>query len=310
MRDPRPLRLVLGAGGFIGTSLCRALLARGERVRGFGHAPLFPEALAGVEWIEGDFADRDALAPALRGCDTLFHLVSGTVPQLANQDPAADLLGNVVPVIALLQQAAAEGIRRVVFVSSGGTVYGAAERTPTPESAPTEPFGAYGVGKLTVEKYLGLYERLHGLEYRALRVTNPYGPYQTARKGQGVIAAAILRGLSGQPIEIWGDGSVVRDFVYIDDVNDALLAAAADDGPHRVYNIGSGVGRSLRDVLAAVEAELGRPLKRIWRPGRPVDVPVSVVEIARAREGLGWAPRVGFEEGLRRMIAWARTTDC
>jgi UDP-glucose 4-epimerase len=308
MRDPRPLRLVLGAGGFIGTSLCRALLARGERVRGFGHAPLFPAALAGVEWMEGDFADRDALAPALRGCDTLFHLVSGTVPQLANQDPAADLLGNVVPVIALLQQAISEGVRRVVFVSSGGTVYGAAEQTPTPESAPTEPFGAYGVGKLTVEKYLGLYERLHGLEYRVLRVTNPFGPYQTARKGQGVIAAAILRGLSGQPIEIWGDGSVVRDFVYIDDVNAALIAAADDFGSHRVYNIGSGIGRSLSEILAAVEAQLGAPLNLVWRPARPVDVPVSVVDISRAREGLDWAPRVGFAEGLRRTIEWARAT--
>jgi UDP-glucose 4-epimerase len=306
MRE-RPTALVLGGGGFLGTNLCRALLAAGHSVGAFGRRPQFPAEVAGVEWIEGEFADRDAVARALEGREVVFHLIHGNAPQGAELDPIGDLENNVAPTIAMLQACLAAGVRRVVFVSSGGTVYGRAAILPTPETAPTEPISVYGVAKLAIEKYLGLFEHRYRLEYRALRVANPFGPYQTARKAQGVIAALALKALRGEPIEIWGDGSVVRDFVYVDDVSEALRLAASDGGAHRVYNIGSGVGRSLREVIAAIEAILGRPLDLAFRPGRALDVPVSIVDVSRAREGLGWAPRTSFDEGLRRTIAWAKT---
>ncbi len=129
----------------------------------------------------------------------------------------------------------------------------APQQIPTPETAPTDPITAYGISKLTIEKYLALHEHLYRSDYRVLRVTNPYGPFQTALKNQGVIAALISRAMSGESMEVWGDGSVVRDFIYIDDVIDALEAAMQDQSSHRVFNIGSGQGHSLREVIGMVE---------------------------------------------------------
>jgi len=303
----KPSCVVLGGGGFIGTNLCRRLAASGHRVRAFGRRCLFPDDLQGVEWYQGDFTDAGSVAAAIGSFDIVFHLIHATMPQPANLDMAGDLQNNVVPSIALLDLCRRFAVKRVVFVSSGGMVYGCPQQIPTPETAPTTPICSYGISKLAIEKYLALYEYLHGLDYRVLRITNPFGPFQTALKDQGVIAALISRGLSGKPMEIWGDGSVIRDFVFVDDVVDALgKAAVGEDGSERIFNIGSGQGRSLREVIAAIESLLGTGLRIEWKPGRAIDVPVSVAAIGRAREGLDWSPTTSFESGLGKTIEWAR----
>jgi UDP-glucose 4-epimerase len=299
--------IVLGGGGFLGTNLCRRLAASGVRVRAFGRRRLFPQAIAGVDWRQGDFSDAAALASAVAGCNVVFHLVHATTPYSANLDMAADLQQHVVPSLALMDICRNLGVGRVVFVSSGGTVYGPSAPIPTPETAPTHPIAAYGIGMLAVEKYLALYEHHHGLDYRVLRVANPFGPFQTLAKNQGIVAALISRALGDEPIEIWGDGSVVRDFVYVDDVIDGLEAAAGDRSAERLFNIGTGRGRSLREVVAAIETQLQRKLEIVWKPGRPIDVPASVLSIDRAKAVLKWTPRTPFEEGLAKTIAWWRT---
>lgn len=299
---------VLGAGGFIGTNLCRALVGRVDTLRAFGRRQSFPDALRGCEWVPGDFADPTSLPPAIAGCDVVFHLVNATTPASANVDKVADLQANVASTLHLLEACRETGVRRVVFVSSGGTIYGVPETVPTPESSPTDPITAYGISKLAIEKYLGLYGYLHGLEYRVLRVANPFGPYQTALKNQGVIAAFLRRALAGKSIEMWGDGSVTRDYVYIDDVVDALVAAAVHQGDHRIFNVGSGEGRSLNDIAAAIEMLLGRPVPVERRAGRSVDVPVSILDTGLAARDLGWQAGTPFIEGLRRTIAWMQAT--
>lgn len=298
--------VVLGGGGFVGTNLCRRLVASGARVRAFGHSRSFVQALAGVEWHQGEFEDTAALTSAIASCDVVFHLVQSTTPYSANLDMAGDLRHVVVPTLALLDACRNADVKRVVFISSGGTLYGAAKAIPTPETAPTDPITAYGILKLTIEKFLGLYEHLYGLSFRVLRVANPYGPFQMAARGQGLIAMLLSRAMKRQSTEIWGDGSVVRDYIFIDDVVDALQAAAVDTSAERVFNIGSGRGRSVRDIIAAVEAGLGAPLTIEWKPGRPIDVPVSILAIERARDVLGWTPKTEFAEGLTRTIEWWR----
>jgi len=303
----KPACVVLGGGGFIGMNLCRRLAASGHRVRAFGRRCLFPDDLQGVEWYQGDFTNAGSVAAAIRSFDVVFHLIHATMPQPANLDMAGDLQNNVVPSIALLDLCRKFAVKRVVFVSSGGTVYGCPPQIPTPETAPTTPICAYGISKLAIEKYLALFEYLHGLDYRVLRITNPFGPFQTGLKDQGVIAALISRGLSGRAMEIWGDGSVVRDFVFVEDVVDALQkAAVGDHGGERIFNIGSGQGRSLREVIAAIENLLGTALRIEWKPGRAIDVPVSAVAIDRARDGLHWAPQTSFASGLEKTIEWGR----
>jgi UDP-glucose 4-epimerase len=301
-----PSSIVLGGGGFLGVNLCRRLAAAGGRVRAFGRRCLFPQALEGVDWYQGDFSDAAALAAAIESYEVVFHLVHATTPHSANLDMAADLQQNVVSSIALLDISRNLGVKRIVFVSSGGVVYGQAEQIPTPEDAPTEPITAYGISKLAIEKYLALYRHLHGLDFRVLRVSNPFGPFQVATKNQGIVAALIAHALADEPAEIWGDGSVVRDYIFVDDVVDALAAAAADRSDARVFNIGSGRGRSLREIIAALEAKLGRRMEINWKPGRPIDVPTSILSIDRAKTVLGWTPKTPFEEGLEQTLAWWR----
>jgi UDP-glucose 4-epimerase len=307
MTSRPPTCIVLGGGGFLGTNLCRRLASSGAKVRAFGRHRMFPRALKAVEWLQGDFSDAAALAAAVEGHDIVFHLVHATTPYSANLDMTADLQQNVTSTLALLEISRNLGVRRIVFVSSGGVVYGPAERFPTPETAPTDPITAYGVSKLAIEKYLGLYEYLHGLDFRVLRVANPFGPFQVAAKNQGVIAALISRALDGKNVEIWGDGSVVRDYIFVDDVIDALETAAADRSDARIFNIGAGRGRSLRDVIASIEKLLKAKIDITWKERRSMDVPTSIVSIERARDVLGWTPATPFETGLERTIAWWRT---
>lgn len=297
---------VLGAGGFIGTNLCRAMVAQGVTVRAFGRRQSFPEALQGCDWIPGDFTDPTSLAAAVAGCDIVFHLVNATTPASANVDKLADLNANVASTLRLLEACRETGVSRVVFVSSGGTIYGIPDLIPTPETARTNPITAYGISKLAIEKYLGLYEYLYGLQYRVLRVANPFGPYQTALKNQGVIAAFLRGALAGKPIEMWGDGSVTRDYIYVDDVVEALVLAATHQGAGRIFNIGSGEGRSLNDIVTAINSLLGEQVPVAHRAGRPVDVPVSILDTSFAAQDLGWQARTAFKSGLSTTIEWMR----
>jgi len=295
---------ILGAGGFLGTNLSRALVHQGHSVRAFGRRMTFPDALQGCDWIPGDFTDSASVASAIDGCEVVFHLVTATTPANANVDKIADLNANVINTLHLLNACRETGVRRVVFVSSGGTIYGIPNQVPTPETASTNPITAYGISKLAIEKYLGLYQHLYGLEYRVLRLANPFGPFQTALKNQGVIGAFARGVLAGKPIEIWGDGSVTRDYVYVDDVVEALVLAATHEGLGRIFNIGSGEGRSLNDIVAAIVGLLGEKIPVNYCPGRPVDVPVSVLDTALAQKELGWRARTPFEEGLRNTLDW------
>jgi UDP-glucose 4-epimerase len=301
-----PSCVVLGGGGFMGTNLCRRLLASGHRVRAFGRHCHFPEDLRGVEWVQGDFADPNSVAGAIESFDVVFHLVHGAMPQAANLAIPTDVQQNVIPSITLLDLCRKLGVKRVIFSSSGGTLYGSPQQIPTPESAPTDPICAYGISKLAIEKYLALYEHLHALDFRVLRIANAFGPFQIAWKGQGFIAATVSRALSGQPIEIWGDGSVVRDFVFIDDVVDAFEAAMENSGSDRIFNIGTGEGKSLREVIAAIEGLLDAKLNIKWAHGRSLDTPRSVVAIDRAKAGLAWMPKTPFDAGLAATIEWTR----
>lgn len=295
---------VLGASGFIGTNLCRRLLSRGHRIRAFGRNGRFHDGLLGVEWYQGDFSAPDSVATAIENCDIVFHLVHSAMPQAANLAMTTDVRRNIIPSITLLDLCCKLRVKRLIFASSGGTVYGAPDEIPTPETARTDPICAYGISKLAIEKYLALYEYLHGLDFRILRIANPFGSFQTTRKGQGFIAAAVSRALQGRPIEVWGDGSIVRDFVYIDDVIDAFEAAMRDTSDVRVFNIGSGEGRSLNQVLAALEELLDAELRVERAAGRPIDVPVSTLAIDRAMGVLDWRPKTAFEYGLRLTIDW------
>jgi UDP-glucose 4-epimerase len=296
--------LVLGGGGFIGKHLCEGLLARGYPVRVLDRPHLDLEdarlLASRVEWLEGDFTNAVDVAAAIEGCRWVFHLVSTTLPKNSNENPLYDLESNVASTLRLLELAR-EGERKIIFLSSGGTVYGLPRTTPIPETHPTEPLCAYGIGKLAIEKYLELYRMLHGLDYAVVRLSNPYGEHQRTQGAQGVIPIFMHKALHHEPIEIWGDGSVIRDYVYIGDVVEALTRVMTHQGPERVINVGSGIGTSLNELVQILRDVTGRAIDCRYVAGRRFDVPASVLDISRARSALGWSPLVPLEEGIRRV---------
>ena len=301
--------LVLGGGGFIGSHVVDALLERGHRVRVF-ERPRVPQYRAcdgdTLEWMEGDFQNSARVSEAVRGMEAVVHLVSTTLPGGSNDDPEFDIQSNVIGTLRMLRFAKDAGVRKVVFISSGGTVYGVPDMIPIPETHATEPRVSYAIGKLAVEKYLAVFQHQFGLEHAVLRVANPYGPRQRVDTAQGAVAVFLDAALAGRDIEIWGDGSVVRDYVHVADVARAFVLALEYGGTERIFNVGSGQGSSLTDLLAVIERCLGRAVSRRHLAPRSIDVPSNVLDISRARRELGWAPQIGLEEGVTRTVEWLR----
>lgn len=300
--------LILGGAGFIGSHLAEALLAQGHEVRIFDRPHIqIPAELKechGIEWMQGDFLSVADIQAAVDGVELIFHLVSTTLPKNSNDDPGYDVGTNVIGSLHLLDAAVRLGIRKIVFISSGGTIYGIPSQIPIPETHPTDPLVSYGISKLAIEKYLKLYHELHGLDYAVLRVANPYGERQRTDMAQGAVAVFAKKALAGETIEIWGDGSVTRDYIYIADLIEAFVLAASYQGQERIFNIGGGHGLSLNQLLATLEELLARPVNRRFLPARKFDVPVNILDITRAREVLGWAPRTPFKVGLQRTLQW------
>ena len=302
--------LVLGGAGFIGSHLAEALLQAGHRVRIFDrpHLDRLPAFLQRGEFevFTGDFLNPRTLSPALEGSEIVFHLVSTTLPKTSNDNPMYDVESNVMGTLRLLELCRQQGVRKVVFASSGGTVYGVPRSVPIDESHPTDPICSYGIHKLAIEKYLQLNHRIHGLDYCVVRPANLYGPRQRLDIAQGAVAVFLDRALRGKPIQVWGDGSVVRDYLYVGDAAEALLKAAAFEGEPRIFNIGSGAGTSLRQLIQEIEALLGRAVPVEYAAARSLDVPANVLDASLARHHLGWAPRTSLAEGLRRTHASMR----
>jgi len=292
--------LVLGGAGFIGNSLVRHLNQLGVDVTSVDRC--WDIKPAGVNCITGDVFDKDCLNSVMPNQDVVFHLVSTTVPASSNQSPLYDCETNVLGSLRILDAMVENNVDRIVFSSSGGTVYGVQHVNPIDENATNFPISAYGIGKVSMEKYLSLYSHLHGIKASALRLSNPFGPGQVPEKGQGVIATFINRAIKNEEIEVWGDGSVIRDFIYIDDVLDALVLATETNQPFTLLNIGMGIGKSIIEIIEIIEKEMGYEIAVNFKESRVCDVPEVVLDICAAKSVLGWQPKCTFEDGIKTLI--------
>lgn len=314
MKGVSSKHLILGGLGFIGRHVAIALMRQGaqvvvaDRVLPSDELRSDLEAAVGasIEIRHVEFASAN-WAKELADIDVVHHYSWATIPQTANEDPIRDLEENVRATVRLLEEMRKHEHIRLVFASSGGTVYGRLSQIPVPETHPLEPITAYGVSKAAVEHYLSFYRGCYGLDCRVARISNPFGAGQDPRRLQGAASAFVFKALAGQEITIWGDGSVVRDYIHVTDLAEAMvalsLAPQADCGSPPVFNIGSGNGASLNDILEALSARLGQPPKVSYLPARPFDVPISVLDISRVGDRLKWAPKLSLAEGLSRMIS-------
>jgi UDP-glucose 4-epimerase len=298
--------LVVGGNGFIGSHLVDLLAASGWEVvvldfQGRRYDPL----PAGVHFVHGDLNQAYIVREALVGVDVAFHLAWATIHEVANQDPAADISVNLIPTIHLIEACRSTGVRRLVFTSSGGTVYGPTNQIPIKESHPQNPINAYGITKLAVEKYLQMFNHLHGFDFAVLRPSVPYGPRQNPLGKQGAVAVFLHRVSRDLPVTIWGDGTTVRDYFYIGDLVAALKAAA--ESPlerERIFNIGGLQGISLDCLLEKVEKTVGKKAKVEYLSERKFDAPKIVLDTSLAKQVLGWEVKVSLDEGLETTWKW------
>lgn len=300
--------LVIGGNGFIGCNLVEALLSKGYQVRVFDRYPSrYKEPSPTVEYVVGDLGNHGEVHQAVQGMDCVFHLAYTTLPQTSNDDPVYDIRSNIADSVQLFDECRLSHVKKVVFISSGGTIYGIPQRIPISEEHPTEPICSYGISKLAIEKYLALFQRLWGLEYVVARISNPYGEQQSPYSKQGAVGVFLGNILSGKPITIWGDGEVVRDYIYIKDATRALVSLAEyqiGQGAPRIFNIGGGKGYTLNELIESIKKVVNMPVTVNYTDARSIDVPKNVLDIARARQWLNWAPEVDLDTGLAGTWRW------
>jgi UDP-glucose 4-epimerase len=305
--------LVTGGAGFIGSNLVDALLDRGDEVTvvddlSTGNRSNLEPALAeGAELVEADIRDAGAMRDLAQRVapDAVFHLGAQIDVRRSAADPAFDARVNVEGTINVLDSARAAGVGRFVNSSTGGAIYGEGRTIPAPEDHPVAPEAPYGQSKFAAEGYCELFRRLYGVAAVSLRYGNVYGPRQDPLGEAGVVAIFCGRLLEGRPLTVFGDGLQTRDYVHVDDVVAANLAAAESDVAG-AYNIGTGVETSVLDLIGALERVSGTKVEHVHAPERAGEVRRIALDASRAREDLGWEATIAVEDGLERTLASLR----
>lgn len=306
-RTTEPERIVvLGGAGFLGLHLPDRLIVeqRPFTLVSRRYPITLPQPVAFEQRMTAEEFERQPGEALLGAAVAVVHLISRSVPGTFALQPWREMGENVGPAAALFARCAAINPHaRLVHISSGGTVYGAGERVLTDETTPCAPISGYGLGKLMIEDALRFTGRTTGLRFAILRVSNPVGLHQTS-DDQGVVSIALRAALHGQPFHLLGDGSQVRDYLDAEDVADAILTCIDDDRHHDgLWNVGSGIGHSVRDVLGLVERQTGRRLRVEQLPARPVDVARIVLDCGKIERDLGWRARRGLTGVVGRMFA-------
>jgi UDP-glucose 4-epimerase len=303
--------LVLGGSGFLGSHIVDKFLAEKHDVVVYDLYPeRFRRSPAGIQFHTGDFGNVGALDELIAtGFDAVIHCVSTTTPKSSNESPEFDIQSNVIGTLYLLDICVKHNVGKLVFLSSGGTIYGdIGDRDMVDETHAVRPMCSYGVSKLTIEHYLDVYRHLRGLNYVALRLSNPYGERQSPLRALGALTVFLHRTLKRQNIEIWGDGGVTRDFIYVGDVASAVYLASTKP-VSGVFNVGTGTGLSLRDILVHIAKTVGREPTVDWLASRSFDVPRIVLDASKLKTATDWRCMTPLRDGVAITADWLRSSD-
>lgn len=296
--------VLLGAAGFIGTNLSIRLmkLPENELVLVDEKIEYFRDAVncgkSNVSIREHCFNATSGFDELLEGADLVYHLVSTNNPSTSNNNIGQEITDNIVLTINILEACVRQKVKKIVFLSSGGTVYGNTEHYPIAETCSTNPITTYGIQKLTIEKMLYLYNYVYGLDYAVIRLSNPYGPYQRPNGKLGVVTTFIYKALKDETLTVYGDGKNVRDYIYIDDAVEGIISISNAVTKDKIFNLGSGCGTSINEIIEKIKKVIGKPLDVDYVDKRMVDVRVNYLDISNYESHFGKLQLISLEEGI------------
>jgi UDP-glucose 4-epimerase len=300
--------IIFGGNGFIGSHLAEELVKTGYEVKIFDTFKYGTKNLANcinnVELIKGDFLNQQDIYAALKDVDVLFHYISTTNPVTAVQNPVFDIETNVIGSINLFQAALKNDVERIVFPSSGGTIYGETNGKPMKEKDPTNPVNPYSISKLAVERYLEFFLQNYGMKYTVLRYSNPYGERQNPLGTQGVIPIFLYKVSHGESPVVFGDGATVRDYIYIKDAIDATLAVLQSNPKETLFNIGSGEGFSINQVVDTISEVTGKDIHPVYTESPKNSISKVVLDISKVSKVTGWTPKTSLKDGVIKTWDW------
>ena len=296
--------VILGAAGFIGTNLAIYLSKEVSKdvIRVDQKKEYFDEApeISNTKIKVLDYSMRDSsFDSVISENDVVFHLISTNNPTTSNKTINNDLTDNITITLKLLDTCVRNKAQRIIFVSSGGTVYGPEAKIPIAETEETNPINTYGIQKITIEKLLYLYSHMYGLDYKIIRLSNPYGPYQRPNGKLGVISTFIYKAIKGEVLKVYGNGSVIRDYIYIDDAIEGIVKISKDYSRYRIFNLGSGMGVSVNEVIQLIKQNFNQSVEVEYEESRAVDVPINILSVERYIEVFGERPlKIKLSEGI------------
>lgn len=295
---------LIGGAGFIGTNLAiylskkktNHILVVDRDEEYFNN--LKKLNIKNIKYLVCDFEKKADFDLQVSGQDIVYHMASTNFPGNSNKDIANEIEKNIGATSRLLDACIRQGVKKVVFISSGGAVYGKVTNLPINENATAYPITTYGIQKLTIEKLFYLYNYQYGLDYRVVRLANPYGPFQRPNGKLGVITNFIYRALTDGLIEIYGDGDVIRDFIYIDNAVEAIVNITNCDAPEKIYNVGSGYGTSINEIVNLIKEMVNPDLTINHIASRSVDVKINYLDMSRYYKNIGEYNKVSLQEGI------------
>ena len=299
--------LITGGLGFIGSHLAERLLNDNHHISIISKNKIIPNNLKKIESRlsinHGDYGDKKTLENIAINKDIIIHAACTTVPENSTHNPIYDIESNVLPTLGLIQEAIKQGVKKFIYLSSGGVIYGNVNSEIINEYNLTQPISSYGITKLMIEKYLYMYNKIDNFNYISLRISNAYGPEQLYKNNQGVISNWIKKAKSNLPLEIWGNEKTARDYIYIDDITEAI-ASSIQNNINGEFNVGTGKGTSLID-LANIIIKLTNSSSQIKinsSNSRKFDILNNILDYSKFQKKTGWYPKIYIDEGIKRCL--------
>ncbi len=291
--------IITGASGFIGTNLVDNLQNAGYNNLLSLDKKQFTNKQ--VNTVIGSFFDEKILNNTIKKNDIVIHLACSTIPSSSEENRLQDISENIIGTLKLLQICAEKKVKKFIFFSSGGTVYGDHGKKTIKETEKTNPICSHGIMKLTIENYIQVYNRLHNLNYVIIRPSNPYGRIINSNKNQGIVDIFLKKAINNELLEIWGDGEIVRDYIHIDDLANFIVKVIKQDIKNEIFNIGTGIGTSVNKLIEVIQGILGKKLQTTYLEHRNFDAEYNVLNIEKAKKMLNWQPKVTINEGVAKI---------